>query len=187
MQKPTPPPAEEPYVLFNRKRNKAEQIKYNALNQIDADEKAFNDLLAAFDREPVVILPTGLTSRLLNGYEIDMLKILHERAKVADRIFIELREGYSGDHYMTVKNTGRSAHLVANLLLIAEPSATSKAPLTVKIKPRSWEFYFVGDKGKKMLDAWLQYCRTDVRAQYALGFGPALTAPIEFDDEGNFK
>jgi len=186
MRKPTPPPAEEPYVLFNRRRNEADQIRYNTLANVDEDEKAFNALLIEFDTHPVVILEQQLISRLMHNYRIDAVAILKDRAKAADRLFVELWCDYRGNYQMTVRNTGASGHLVANLLLIAKPSGMDE-PLTVTIKPKIWEFRFRHDEGKHLLHAWLDWCRTDFRAQYTLNFGPDLNAPVEFDAEGDFK
>jgi len=68
-----------------------------------------------------------------------------------------------GNYQMTVRNTGASGHLVANLLLIAKPSGMDE-PLTVTIKPKIWEFRFRHDEGKHLLHAWLDWCRTESAA-----------------------
>ncbi len=187
MRKPPPPPAEEPHVLFNRQRNKADVLRRNTLVRIDDDQKAFEALVAEWDASPVVVLPISLTNHLLNYYRIDLVKILQDRAKAADRIFIAIRQQYSGDVHMTVKNTGRTAQLVSNLLLIAKPLGVAGEPLTVDIKAKSWDFRFVGAKGRNLLDAWIEHCRTDIRAQFALNFGPAANRMPEIDAEDNFK
>ena len=183
MPKPNPLPAEEPAVLFNRKRNQADQLRHSTLTRIEEDEQEFKALLAEFDVTPVIALDQSLIGRLQRSYEIDAMTILRARAEAANRSFVELWKDYQGNHTLKVKSTGRTAQLAANLLLIASPDTR----LTVIFKARQWTFQFKGEEGKKLLDAWLAHCRTDIRAQFALNFGPELTKQIEFDDEGNFK
>ena len=183
MRNPTPPLADSPHVLFHRRRAAAEQLKFDTFRRIDEDEKAFNELIAAFDKDPVVILPEALINTLSSTYRIDAVKILETHAKAADRFFVELWRDHHGDHRMTVKTTGPGETLTANLLLIAKEASG----LTVQFKTKTRTFRFRGAEGKKYLDAWLEHCRTDIRAQFALNFGPAITQLPEFDEEGNLK